>query len=384
MFMEVTRFRCAQVVHFGPGAVARLDEEVRRLGAEKAVLITDPGVRAAGLVEHVLKGVSVPVEIFAEVEPEPPYPLVTQVTEFIKACGAQVVIGLGGGSSMDVAKMSAAMTANPGTVADYWGVDRLPRRGLPVIAIPTTAGTSSEISPAAVFIDPETQAKRGVNTSLLLPAVAILDPELTLGLPPHLTAFTGMDALTHAIEAYTSPRASLLTDGTAERGIRLIGEFLRRAYARGQDLEARTGMLAGCFFAGMALAEVNVGAVHGLAQALGGCFRVGHGLANALFLPYVMAFNRIACREKYARVASLLGEPVEGLSLDDASEMGVEAVRRLTQDLGIPQHLREIGVPRELLDAVAKSCIETQQRVLLNNARSVTLEQARAILEEAW
>lgn len=384
MFMEVTRFRCAQVVYFGPGAVARLDEEIRKLGAEKAVLITDPGVRAAGLVEHVLKGVSVPVEVFAEVEPEPPYPLVTRVTEFLKACGAQVAIGLGGGSSMDVAKMAAAMTANPGTVADYWGVDRLPRRGLPVIAIPTTAGTSSEISPAAVFIDPDMHAKRGVNSSLLLPMVAILDPELTLGLPPQLTASTGMDALTHAIEAYTSPRASLLTEGTAERGIRLIGEFLRRAYARGQDLEARTGMFAGCFFAGMALAEVNVGAVHGLAQALGGCFNVGHGLANALFLPYVMAFNRIACREKYARVAALLGETVEGLSLDEASEMGVEAVRRLTQDLGIPQRLRDIGVPRELLDTVAQSCIETQQRVLGNNPRTMTLDQARAILEEAW
>ncbi len=384
MFMEITRFRCAQVVHFGPGAVARLGDEIGRLGAERAALLTDPGVRAAGLVEQVLKNIPVPVEVFAEVEPEPPYPLVMRATAFIKACGAQVVIGLGGGSSMDVAKMSAAMTANPGTVADYWGVDRLPRRGLPVIAIPTTAGTSSEISPAAVFIDPESRTKRGVNSSHLLPMVAILDPELTLGLPPHLTASTGMDALTHAIEAYTSPRASLLTEGTAERGIQLIGQFLRRAYARGQDLEARTGMFAGCFFAGMALAEVNVGAVHGLAQALGGCFPVGHGLANALFLPYVMAFNRIACREKYARVAALLGEPIEGFSLDEASAMGVEAVRRLTQDLAIPQRLRDIGVPRELLDAVAQSCMESQQRVLGNNPRAVTLAQARAILEEAW
>lgn len=384
MFMEVTRFRCAPVVHLGPGAVARLDEEVRRLGGERVALITDPGVQQAGLVEQVLQGVTAQVAVFAQVEPEPPYTLVAQVQDFIRAHDAQVLIGLGGGSSMDVAKMAAVMMANPGTVADYWGVDRVTRRGLPVIAIPTTAGTSSEISAAAVFVDPEAQTKKGVNSSLLLPQVAILDPHLTLGLPPHLTASTGMDALTHAIEAYTSPRASLITEGTAERGMALIGQHLRCAYARGDDLEARTGMFAGCLFAGMALAEVNVGAVHGLAQALGGRFPVGHGLANALFLPYVMAFNRIACREKYVRVAALLGEPIEGLSLDEASECGVEAVRRLTLELGIPQRLREIGVPRALLDEVAASCLETQQRVLTNNPRTVSLAQARAILEEAW
>ncbi len=384
MFMGITRFRCAPVVHFGPGAVARLGDELARLGAEKAIVVTDPGVAKVGLVERVLKGVSAQVAVYDQVQPEPPYTLAAHVRDFAHAQGAQALIGLGGGSSMDVAKMAAALLTNPGDVPDYWGVDRVPKPGLPVIAIPTTAGTSSEISPAAVFVDPESQTKKGVNCSLLLPMVAILDPELTLGLPPALTASTGLDALTHAIEAYTSPRASLITEGTAERGMALIGRHLRAAYARGEDLEARTGMFAGCLFAGMALAEVNVGAVHALAQALGGRFPVGHGLANALFLPYVMAYNRIACREKYARVAEMLGAPTVGLSLDEASLLGVETVRRLTQEVGIPQNLRALKVPQEMLDGVAQACIETQQRVLTNNPRTVRLGDARQLLQEAW
>jgi len=341
-------------------------------------------VARAGLVERALAGVTAQVGVFAEVEPEPPVTLVERAVAFIRAHEAQAVIGLGGGSSMDTAKMAALMMGNKGSVADYWGTDRVPHAGLPVIAIPTTAGTSSEISPAAVFVDPEAHTKKGVNCNLLLARVAILDPELTLGLPPALTASTGLDALTHAIEAYTSPRASLLTDGNAERGVQLIGEHLRRAYARGDDLEARTGMFAGCLFAGLALAEVNVGAVHGLAQALGGRHPVGHGLANALLLPHVMAFNRIACRAKYARVAELLGEYTEGLSLDEAAERAVEAVRRLTVELGIPQRLRDINVPRNLLDEVAQSAIDTQQRVMGNNPRAVSLDEARAILRLAW
>jgi alcohol dehydrogenase class IV len=258
------------------------------------------------------------------------------------------------------------------------------RRGVPVIGIPTTAGTSAEISAAAVFVDPEAQSKKGVRSDFVMPEVAIMDPVLTLGLPRDLTAYTGMDALTHAIEAYTSPRATLVTEGNAERGVALIGEHLRVAYANGGSLAARSGMVAGCLFAGLALNEVNVGAVHGLSQTLGGRFRVGHGLANALFLPYVMAFNRIACREKYARVALMLGERVEGLSLDEASRRGVEAVRCLSLDLGVPQRLRDIDIPHDALDELAGVCIETQGRVMTNNPRVMTVQDARQVLEEAY
>lgn len=384
MAEQVSKFSTTRVIHHGPGALAQLPGEIRKLGGTRVALVTDPGVARAGLADRVRQAAGCELAVFAEVEPEPPYPLVHQCVDFIRANGCDLVIGLGGGSSMDVAKMAAAMMANSGSVADYWGVGFLPRPGLPVIAIPTTAGTSSEISPACVFVDPEARAKKGVRSDFLLPEVAILDAELTLDLPPALTASTGMDALVHAIESYTSPKANLVSEGMAERAIQLIGSHLRRAYANGHDLSARVGMFAGCLFAGMTLAEVNVGAVHALAQSLGGRFPVGHGLANALFLPYVMEFNRPACREKYARVAELLGEPVAGLSLDEASRRGVDAVRQLSLDIEIPQRLSDIEVPEGILDEVATACMATQMRILTNNPRTVSLAQARAMLRAAY
>jgi alcohol dehydrogenase class IV len=384
MSQPPSMFCCSQVVRHGPGALECLDEEIRKLGASRPALVTDPGLVRAGGTERVRAASSLPLAVFDQVEPEPPYSVVEQCSGFLKEQQCDLVIGLGGGSSLDVAKMAAAMVANAGSVADYWGVGRLPKRGLPVIAIPTTAGTGSEVSPAAVFKDPIDKAKKGVRSDLLLPRVAILDPLLTLGLPPMLTASTGMDALIHAIEAYTSPKATLTSDGMAEQAMKLIGANLRLAYSQGDSLAARNAMLIGSFFAGLALAEVNVGAVHALAQALGGRYPVAHGVANALFLPYVMAFNRPACEGKYAAVAALLGEPVQGLGLADASARAVQAAQRLVQDLRLPRTLRELNVPEQALDEIAQACMATQGRNLTNNARPVTLEDARTLLQSAY
>jgi len=280
--------------------------------------------------------------------------------------------------------MGAVLVGNGGSVSDYWGADRIPSAGLPIIAVPTTAGTGSEVSPAAVFVDRSDHTKKGVRADFLLADVAILDPVLTVGLPPALTASTGMDALTHAVEAYVSPNATVLSDANAERAIALIGRHLPVAYANGSSLEAREGQLMGSLFAGFSFAAVNVGAVHALAQALGGRVGMPHGTANSLFLPYVMAFNRMACTAKYARVAELLGEPIQGLSAGAAAENAVAAVRRLSLDLGIPQRLRDVGVPEDALEATAKACIETQGRLLLNNPRRINADDARQILQQAY
>jgi alcohol dehydrogenase class IV len=383
MAAQVSKLSCAKVIHHGVGALGELAGEARRLGGTRVALVTDPGLIRAGIVDQVRAAAGIDLHLFADVEPEPPYELAHRCADFIRGHGCDLVIALGGGSAMDVAKMAAVLMTNPGVVPDYWGLGLVRHRGLPVIGIPTTAGTSAEISANAVFVDPEAQTKKAVRSDFVMPDVAIMDPVLTLGLPRALTAYTGMDALTHAIEAHSALRATLVSDGNAERGVALIGEHLREAYANGGSLAARNGMMAGCLFAGLALGEAGVGAVHALSYALGVRFGVGHGLANAVFLPYVMAFNRIACREKYARVALLLGERVEGLSLDEASRRGVEVVRCLSLDLGIPQRLRDLNVPEDALDDMARLCLETQTRLLSNNPRTMTLDDARQVLRAA-
>jgi len=382
--MSVAKLICNRVVYHGPEAVAKLDGEIRRLGGTRVGLITDPGVVKAGICKRVLDGVKGEVFCFGEVEPEPKSELVDGCIGFLKENGCDLVIGLGGGSAMDCAKMAAVVVRNPGKVTDYFGADRIPNPGLPVIGIPTTAGTGSEASPVCVFIDSRDGTKKGVRSDFILPEVAILDPLVTLGLPQPLTASTGLDALTHAVEAYTSLRATLMSDIVAEHSIRLIGEHLRVAYSNGNDVSARYGMLMASFLGGVALAVAGVGAVHALAHTLGGMYKIPHGVANALLLPYVMKFNRIACRGRFARIESLLGQNVEGLSLDMASQRAVESVQNLAQDVGIPRHLRDLNIAEDSIDLVAERTTETGQRLLANNPRVLSVEEAKEILGAAY
>jgi alcohol dehydrogenase class IV len=380
----VDKVICNRVVHHGPGAIERLDGEIQKLGAKRAGLITDPGVVNAGISKRVLEGISAEVLCFEKVEPEPSYELIDGCVEFLKEKGCDLVIGLGGGSAMDCAKMAAVMMKNTGKVTDYFGADRVPNPGLPVIAIPTTAGTGSEATPACVFVDPKDRVKKGVRSDFIVPEVAILDPLLTLGLPQPLTASTGMDALTHAIEAYASLRANLMSDIAAEQSIRLIGDHIRVAYSNGNDVSARCGMLMASFLGGVAIAVAGVGAVHALAHTLGGIHKIPHGVANALLLPYVMEFNRIGCRDRFARIASLLGERVEGSSLDVTSQRAVESVEKLNQDIGIPRHLRDLNIPEDSVDLIAERSIETGQRLLATNPRALSVEEAKEVLRMAY
>ena len=285
---------------------------------------------------------------------------------------------------MDTAKMAAVLVTNPGKVTDFFGVDRVPNPGIPVIAIPTTAGTGSEVSTAAVFLDTEAQAKRGLRSDHLLPRLAILDPLLTVSLPPHLTASTGIDALTHAIEGYTNTISTMMSEMMAEKAIELIEKNLRAAFADGEDISARYGMLMGSYVSGINLAIASVNVIHALAHTLGGTYRIAHGVANSLFLPYVMEFNRISCRDKFAKVASLLGEDVAGLSTDEASIKAIEAVRKLIADLNIPQHLSELDIPTEAIDLIPERCMETQGRLIALNPRTTGLEDLRQIVQDAY
>jgi len=380
----IGKYIATPVVYHGAGALGQLEAIVKRAGCKRVGIVTDSGIAKSEICEKVLQASGVETSLFEGVIPEPPLEVVDQCSEFLKQNRCELAIALGGGSSIDVAKMAALLIGNSGTVTDYFGVDRVPKAGLPVVAIPTTAGTGSEMTPAAVFVDTKAKAKKGVRSDLMLPRAAILDPELTLSLPQMLTASTGIDALTHAIECYTSTQHTIMSDMMAEKAIELIGEHLPVAYANGSNIQARYGMLMGSNLAGIALAIANVGAVHSLAQTLGGEYRVAHGVANALFLPYVMEFNRLSCRRKYARVAELLGEQVAELSLDEASVRAIEAVRRLTGALGIPQRIRDLGISEESVEILAKRCMETQARLLVLNPRTVGSEDLQAILGRAY
>jgi alcohol dehydrogenase class IV len=385
--MNVSFFRTAQELIVGTGALSRLEEKVRELGANTVLVITDRGVRQVGLtavVEAPLRRAGLAVDVFDDVMPEPPFENLLDLLGKAKGKAYDLVIGIGGGSAMDIAKVLAVLLTNGDTdVYDMIGIERVNRPGIPFILIPTTAGTGSEVTYNAIFTDTRDQVKKGIVSKHLLPKVAIVDPALTLSLPPAVTAATGMDALVHAVESYTALRASDLTDGIALHAIRLISRHLRTAVHNGQNLEARENMAVGSLMAGISLANAGVGAVHALAYPLGGRFKVPHGVANSLLLPYVMRYNVVADLPKFAEVARAMGEPVEGLSLRDAAERTVQALARLARDIGIPSSLKDVGVTERDIPSLAEEAGKID-RLLNNNPRRLTLQDIEDIYRAAY
>ncbi|MBW2196144.1 MAG: iron-containing alcohol dehydrogenase, partial [Deltaproteobacteria bacterium] len=294
-----------------------------------------------------------------------------------------IVVGIGGGSSLDVAKAIAVLVTNDGKAEDYIGLEKVKSPGLPTIMIPTTAGTGSEVTFTAVFTMREKKRKGGINSHLMYPDVALLDPELTLSLPPQPTATTGIDALTHAIEAYTSLQSNPMSDMVAKNAIALIGANLRHVMNDGQNRQARHNMLLGSLMGGLALASAGVGACHALAYSLGAFFDIPHGLANAVLLPYIMEYNMESADTKYAQVGSLIKSSALADSVEASSRSGVQVVRELTKDVGIPQSLKDLGVPESAIQDMAKMAM-TVARPLENNPRKVTKDDAIKIYESAF
>ncbi len=384
MASKIDRFITTPFVHHGPGAVSRLSEEIEKFGAKRIGIVTDSGVVKTGIKDRVASQIKQEVFCFAEVIPEPPIEVANRCLAFIRDNGCDLLIGLGGGSSIDTAKMAGVLLKNEGKVSDYLGVNLVPKPGIPLIAVPTTAGTGSEASTSAVFLDTKARSKKGLRSDYLLPRVAILDPELTVSLPQQLTASTGLDALTHAIEGYSNTISTLMSEIMAEKAIELIHKHIRAAYTDGKDIEARYGMIMASYISGINLAIASVNLVHALAHTLGGTYGIGHGIANSLFLPYVMEFNRISCRDKFAKVASLMGEDVSGLSTDEASIKAVQAVRRLIKDLNIPQHLSDLDIPKEAPEVIPERCMETQARLIALNPQKANIEDLKRIVSEAY
>jgi len=320
--------------------------------------------------------------LFSEVMAEPDMGFLNGAADRVREGAPDLVVGIGGGSSLDTAKMVACLLTSGGRVQDYFGIELLPKRGLPMVMLPTTAGTGSEVTPNAIFTDTAARLKKGVVSPFLLPDAAIVDPLLTVSCPPAVTAATGMDALTHAIESYTSLRATPLTDLWAVEAIRLIGRSVRSAVFRGSDLAARTDMALGSMMAGVSLANAGVGAVHALAYPVGGKFGVPHGVSNSQLMPYVMEYNVLGNIQKFAEVARFMGEPVEGSSPSEAARLVVAATRRLGEDIGIPMRMSHFKVTADAIPEMAQQA-HGNRRLMDNNPRALTLEEVRAIYETA-
>ena len=320
--------------------------------------------------------------IFDQVEPEPRLELADEGAKLALKKKCDAVIGIGGGSAMDVAKAVAVLTTNKGKAADYLGLNKVPGPGLPTIMIPTTAGTGSEVTFTAVFVRKNLKKKEGMNSPYLYPDLALLDPELTLSLPPGPTATTGLDALCHAIESYTSINASPMSEMMSLEAIRLISDNLRTCVHEGGNLEAREQMLLGSLYAGLGLANAGVTAVHSLSYPLGGKYGIPHGLANTILLLPVMAFNLPAALEKFAIIAEVMGEVTDDLPLREAAYLALDAVEALIEDCGIETKLGDFDIAEEDFPELAKVAM-TIARPLANNPRQVTIENAIEIYGEA-
>jgi alcohol dehydrogenase class IV len=382
---RVTLFRTTPRIVMGPGAISQLAQEVQELKAEKVLFVTDTGVVRAGLIkpaQEALKKAEVKYALFDGVEPDPRYEIVADCVDMIRRENAGLLIGFGGGSPIDIAKASAIMYTNDGPINEYFGIDLIPRPGLPTIMVPTTAGTGSEVTPITILSDEDEKLKKGIVSPYLFPSVALLDPELTLGLPPKITASTGMDALIHAIEAYTSVNATSITDILAFRAMELLYHNIRTAYANGKNLHARSLMLEGSLLAGMAFANAGVTAVHAFAYPIGAEFHIPHGVANTLMLPHVLRFNILGNLSKFAQATKAFGLPTEGLDYLMMAESAVGAIERLADDLRVPRHLAEFGIKENDIPGLAEGVMKVT-RLLANNPREITLEDANEIYKAA-
>ena len=304
MVNEIITLKSPNMILAGPGALEKMGEEAKTLGAKRALMVTDKGIMDSGIgerVEAVLKAAGVAVDIFDQVESDPAIACSDACTETAKSGNYDIIVGVGGGSSMDIASVASVMCTNPGAVCDYFGVNLLKNPGIPTFLVATTAGTGAEVTPNAILTDTEEKLKKGIVSPYILPRIAVIDPMLMLSMPARVTSFTGMDALCHAIESYTSLNATSLTDMYAEAAIERIGWSLRTAVAKGTNLEARNDMALASLYAGISLANAGVTAVHALAYPLGGEFNVPHGIANGLLLPHVMEFNVLGDIPKFAQ-----------------------------------------------------------------------------------
>lgn len=382
--MAVNVFRSPEKLFYGAGAVRNIGEAVKKYGNRAMIVTGKNSSKKNGSLDRiisVLDSTGIEAFPFAEVESDPSVDIVNKGTDFAKRSGIDVIVALGGGSPLDAAKAIGVMVTNPGTIADY--EKKSPEiDGLPVVAVPTTAGTGSEVSRFVVITDTERHLKLLIGGDTMVPKAAILDPELTVTMPASVTGATGMDALTHAIESYISKAAQPLTEVHSLAAIKLISANLIKAIVSPDDLAARSDMLLGQLHAGYAFSNASVALVHSMSRPLGAYFGVPHGLGNAILLPAVMKFNRTACPEKFADIAAAMGENTAGLTLRESSVLAVTAVHSLYAETGLPTTLRAVGVTRESIPKLAQDAFASGST--LNNPRRPSVDEIIGIYGEIY
>jgi alcohol dehydrogenase class IV len=384
--MDSFVFKTVASIVSSTGSALRLADQCAALGVKRPLLVTDPGLVKIGLVEPVRQALveaGVDVVMFDQVREDPPEEIVLQAAQLGRTEQVDGVVAVGGGSSMDVAKVVAVLLGGDQNLADLYGVDQVTGGRLPLILVPTTAGTGSEVTPVAVITTGET-TKAGVSSATLLPDIAVLDADLTLGLPPVITAMTGVDAMVHAIEAYTSRhKKNPLSDSLARQALQLLAGNIRTAVHDGGNREARANMLLGALLAGQAFANAPVAAVHALAYPLGGHYHIPHGLSNSLVLPSVLEFNASHASDLYAELADIVVPDAVSGSNEAKTAAMIGALRQLIEDVHLPASLREVKVAKNDLEMLARDAM-LQQRLLINNPRDVNFDDALSIYTAAY
>lgn len=368
-------------VHAGAGSLSQLTELAAYFSARRVLVVTTRSItQMIDAPRRALEAAGLAVTVIDSTPPEPEVEDVQAIEAAARAAGTfDLVVGIGGGSAMDVAKILAVLLAHNLDLRDVLSkkVD-ITARGLPTVMVPTTSGTGAEATPNSIILVPEDELKIGIVSPRLLPDAVILDPLLTLSLPPDVTASTGMDALTHAIECYCSKKGNAFSDLYALEAIRLIGRSIRRAFANGQDVAAREDMLMGAYWGGVCIATSSTTAVHALAYPLGGKYRMAHGLSNAILLPSVMAFNQVGNEVRFAAMARAMGLAVDGLADAAAANAFVQALRQLNTDLNIPNSLQGFGIAASDIDGLVEGASKVT-RLLDNNPRTMAREDMRRI-----
>ena len=371
---------------YGKNSTAQVGAEIKKLGINSILITTDKGIKEAGILDPIVSSLdkeNINYKIYDEVEADSGVLIVNEATKIAKNNNCDLIMGVGGGSSLDTAKAVAIMATNPGdNILDYAGLDKIKKDPLKIFAIPTTAGTGSEATIWSVISNKDKNIKSGVGSMKIMPDVAICDPLLTKSLPPHITAATGMDALTHAIESYVNTAAQPISEAMAEKSISLISNNLRQAVANGDNIEARDNLLMGSLLAALAFNETRLGIAHSISSPLGAYYPIAHGLANAILLPNVMEYNIIGNPDKYKKIAQLMGEDTTNLTEIDSAKKSVKAVLNLLKDIGLPTKLSDvIDIKQDDLNKIVNESYQSGNNLV--NPRKPTKEGLLKVIKNS-